>query len=146
MTERVTREAVTSAVDAAVEDARSRGLRVTVVVTDDAGVPVHLTRMTGARPLSVDLATRKALTAARTGRATHEWARMLEDDPALARAATTSLPDLVLFGGGVPVREGGAITGAVGVSGASQEDDQLLAERLAQRLMPADTDDRGVRP
>lgn len=104
------------------------------MVTDDAGTPLYLVRMTGARPLSVELASGKAVTAARTGRATHEWARMLDEDPSLARAAMASLPDLVLFGGGIPLRTGSAVIGAVGVSGASQADDQLLAELLATEL------------
>lgn len=134
MTVRLTMAIAASAALAAVTEATRRGLTVTVVIADDAAVPFHLTRMTGARALSVDLATRKAATAARTGRATHEWARMLADDADLALAATASLPELVLFGGGVPIRDGETVIGAVGVSGAAQDEDVLLAKHAASTL------------
>ena len=35
---------------------------------------------------------------------------------------------LIVFGGGVPIRCGGALAGAVGVSGGSSEQDRAVAE------------------
>lgn len=131
----LTAQAAQAALDAAMSTAAARGLSITVVVLDDAAVPVRLSRMDGARALSVDLAMRKAETAARTGRATHEWAGMLRGDEDLARSALASIPGLVLFGGGVPVRMLDVVIGAVGVSGAAQEEDQQLAELAVAALL-----------
>lgn len=135
MSARLTAEAAQAAVDAATAVAAARGLSITVVVLDDAAVPTRLSRMNGARALSVDLATRKAETAAFTGRATHEWAGMLRDDEDLARSALASMPGLVLFGGGVPVHRFDAVIGAIGVSGAAQDEDQQLAELAVAALL-----------
>lgn len=126
---------VGSAALVAVRAAEARLLNVTVVFVDEHAIPVHLVRMPGARALSVDLATRKAETSARTGRATHEWAELLRADEDLARAALSSLPGLVLFGGGIPLRRDGEVIGAVGVSGAAQDDDQRLAALAAETLL-----------
>jgi len=41
---------------------------------------------------------------------------------------------LVVFGGGEPVRSGGALAGAVGVSGGSAEQDAMIAATGAAAL------------
>lgn len=121
-----------AAAEAAVHAIRSqaieRGLRVTVAVVDAGATLKMLQRMDGTYLVSVELAVGKATTAARTGRATHEWNELLTSDPNLRWAATTSIEGLVIFGGGIVVKSGHDVIGGIGVSGASQEQDQELAE------------------
>src|SRR4051812_39551799 len=47
--------------------ATEMGAKVTIAVVDDTGAPLHLQRLDGAKPFSVDLACRKARTAATLG-------------------------------------------------------------------------------
>ena len=48
------------------------------------------------------------------------------DPPVLTGIVKTDR--LIVFGGGVPIRSGGALAGAVGVSGGSSEQDRAIAE------------------
>src|SRR5688572_17471859 len=58
----LTYEMAVQVIDAAEAEARKNKWNVTIVVTDAAGVPVVLRRLTGASPRSYDIALRKAAT------------------------------------------------------------------------------------
>lgn len=105
------------------------GQPVVIAVTDHGGELVAFARMDGAPLRSVRLAINKAYTAARTLTTTHELARRLSD----AGRDVLVYGDLAftLFPGGAPVRSQGAVTGAVGISGRSADEDQILADRIA---------------
>lgn len=101
---------------------------VCVAVTDRSGHLLAFARMDGAALLSVSIAQDKAYTvAAFGGLATHEWFGMIKDEPALLRGIVKT-DRLIVFAGGVPVRSGGVLAGAVGVSGGSAEQDRAIAE------------------
>nr|WP_315983490.1 heme-binding protein [Aliamphritea spongicola] len=68
----------------------------------------------------------KAYTAVSFGFGTHLWQQRLADKPHLL-SGLTQQPDMVLFGGGLPVTYNGQLVGAVGVSGASEAQDQACA-------------------
>jgi uncharacterized protein GlcG (DUF336 family) len=75
------------------------------------------------------------LVAARlTGRATlelgREWRAELSVEPELFYGMIAR-PDVVPFGGGVPVRRDGRLIGAVAVSGATSVQDHEIATRAA---------------
>lgn len=126
---RLTCAQVDGAVAAVRKAATEAGLNVTTAVVDEAAVLRAFHRMDGASLISVELSLGKARTASSTGRATHRWADLLRDDDDLRRQATTSMPGLVLFGGGLPIKDRtGALIGGLGVSGASQEQDLELAK------------------
>ena len=68
------------------------------------------------------------------GLATHQWFGLLQDEPALLHGIVHT-DRLVIFGGGVPVTDaGGALIGAVGVSGGSADQDRRIAESAASAL------------
>ena len=48
-------------------------------------------------------------------------------------------PRLIIFGGGLPIRSGGALIGGIGVSGASEEQDGICAH-AGLRAIGADQD------
>ena len=122
----ITAEAAAAAVAAAVAHAGGLGVRINAAVTDSAGTLMAFLRMPGAFVHSVDIAIDKAYTAAGFGFATAQWAEILQADEAL-RLGMPQRPRLVVFGGGLPVREGGELIGGIGVSGASAEQDEACA-------------------
>lgn len=106
---------------AALAHAVQQRLAVCIVVVDAAGAPLALHRMDGARSHTVDLALRKARTAALLGLPTQMLERMA--------AEGRSMPsDVVALAGGAPILQDGLAAGAVGVSGASSEADHAIAE------------------
>jgi glc operon protein GlcG len=107
------------------------GKPVVVAVTDHAGDLVAFSRMDGAPVRSVRLAINKAYTAARVLATTHELALRLRE--AGRDVLVYGDPAFTLFPGGTPVEAGGAVIGAVGISGRSAEDDQALADRIVAR-------------
>lgn len=119
--------AAQAAASAAVQAAAQQGLRVNVAVVDAAGVLAAFLRMPGAPLHSVDIAIDKAYTAASFGLATGQWAKVLQGHSAAVREGLLQRPRFVAFGGGVPLREGGQLIGAIGVSGASEAQDEALA-------------------
>ncbi|MBV2163852.1 MAG: heme-binding protein [Comamonas sp.] len=122
----ITAEAAHAAVLAAVVKAGELGIRINAAVTDASGVLVAFLRMPGAFLHSVDIAIDKAYTSAGFGFATAQWAGILQGDEAL-RLGMPTRPRNVVFGGGLPLREGGVLIGGIGVSGGSAEQDELCA-------------------
>ena len=117
-----------AALDAAVAHAEQIGVPVNVCVTDHTGDALATARMDGAALLSASIAADKAYTvAAFNGLPTHDWFDLVKDVPAL-REGIVHRDRLVVFGGGVPVRLGDEVVGAVGVSGGSAEQDREIAE------------------
>lgn len=112
-------------IDAAITRAEAIGVRVVVWVVDRGGHDVAMTRMDGSLLLSRQVAADKAWTAVAVGMSTLDWVTAIEADPLLdnlgAGNRTMSVP------GGVPLRVGGEVVGAVGVSGASAQQDHDIA-------------------
>jgi len=123
----ITAEAAATALQAAVAHAASLGIRVNVALTDASGVLAGFLRMPGAFLHSVEIAIDKAYTAASFGFATSQWMAILADDDAL-RIGLAERPRLVIFGGGLPIREGGELIGGIGVSGGSAVQDEACAQ------------------
>ncbi|MBK9971891.1 MAG: heme-binding protein [Acidimicrobiaceae bacterium] len=120
--------------DAAIAAATTAGLAVCVAVCDAGGNALATARMDGAPILSLQIATDKAWTVAVfNGLPTAGWWQLIEGEPALVHGITHT-PRLVVFGGGEPVRSGGALAGAVGVSGGSAEQDAMIAATGAAAL------------
>jgi len=115
------------AIAAALEAADSIGVKVCIAVCDGGGNPVASVRMDGAPLLSLDIATNKAWTVTQfNGMPTSQWWSVIEDEPSLVHGITHT-PRLVVFGGGEPIAIGGAVAGAVGVSGGSSQQDAAIA-------------------
>jgi glc operon protein GlcG len=118
----------------AMEDASRLAVRISVAVADEAGALLAFARMDGATRLSARTAVAKTQTVILTGQATldlgREWREELGAEPELFYGMIAR-PDVVPFGGGVPVRIGGRLAGAVAVSGATSVQDHEIAERAA---------------
>jgi uncharacterized protein GlcG (DUF336 family) len=115
-------------VDAAVAEASSMSVPVTVVVVDESGVTKGMLRMDGAPLVSVQTATNKAYAAAAIGMPPDDFYAAIESDGA-AVAEFGTRPGLALIAGGLPVIADGGVAGAIGVAGAmTGAEDRRIAE------------------
>ena len=105
-----------------------------VVAVLDAGVHLKaFVRMDGAPLGSIDVALRKASTAALFGvRSEAVWEYCKPGAPAPGLELTNG--GLAPYGGGVPLRGEGELVGAVGVSGGAIAQDLEIAEMAAAAL------------
>jgi glc operon protein GlcG len=108
---------------AAEREAAARGLGVVIVVVDDAGNVIQLTRMDTAQVASVNVGIGKARTAAIYRRPSREFEEQIRN----GRIAALALADATPLQGGVPIVLGGKVVGAVGVSGDSPQVDEEIA-------------------
>jgi uncharacterized protein GlcG (DUF336 family) len=99
---------------------RARGFQVAVAVTDRSGVTQVVLRDRFAGPHTVPTATAKAWTAATFRTGTGDLVAITQ--PGMPQAGLRALPGVVVIGGGLPVEAGGALVGAVAVSGAPGAD------------------------
>ena len=123
----ITLETAQSVIDAAAQKAREIGVPMAIAVVDPDGTLKAFSRMDGAALLAVRIAQQKAWTAISFGLSTHGFWDFVKDDPPLLH----SLPhqeDMILFGGGYPIRIDGEMIGGVGVSGGHYSQDQQCAE------------------
>lgn len=119
--------------DAAEASARDRGFALAFAIVDPAGGLVLFHKMDGTQNGSIEVAIAKARTSALFRRPTRAFA----DSLAAGRTAVLSLPNVVAIEGGVPIMVGGRVVGAIGVSGASSEQDgEIAAAALAAALQP----------
>jgi uncharacterized protein GlcG (DUF336 family) len=82
--------------------------------------------MPGAFVQSIDIAIDKAYTAAGFGFSTKDWMKLIGHDDGM-KFGFSARPRLVVFGGGLPLRVNGELIGGIGVSGASEEQDEICA-------------------
>ncbi|MSO61577.1 MAG: heme-binding protein [Acidobacteria bacterium] len=118
----LTYEMAVQVIDAAEAEARKNKWNVTIVVTDAAGIPVALRRLTGASPRSYDIATRKAATVVASKLTTADYGAQLK------AKTVTEVPNGITFAGGVPIMRGSEFIGAVGTSGVQAIQDEQISK------------------
>lgn len=95
---------------------------VAAAVVAAGGELIAFLRANGAPAPSAKIAQDKAYSAASFRVPTTELFDMVSGSSAL-REGLTAQPGIVLFGGGLPIELDGEFVGAIGVSGASEEQD-----------------------
>lgn len=128
----VTRASISyAAAKAAAEAAIAHGLKdgkaVVAAVADVGGEIMALLRADGAYAASVTVARDKAYTAAVFGVATDRFGEVLSASENL-RIGIALRPQVVLFGGGLPIVSEDKVIGGIGVSGGSEDDDRACAQ------------------
>ena len=109
---------------AAEAEAMKNTWNVVIAVVDDGGHLIYLQRMDGTQTGSIDVAIGKARTAMAFKRPTKVF-----DDLAKTRPSIMSIAaDAVLLEGGVPIKAGDQVIGAMGVSGVTSQQDAQIAE------------------
>ena len=127
ITKNISTEAACTAVQAAVEKAKEIGIGINVSVVDSSATEIAFLRMNNSFLPSMSIAKDKAYTAAGFGFPTMQWGDVLQGNAQL-QAGIVGRPNVVTFGGGLPIIEGEGIIGAIGVSGGSEEEDILCAQ------------------
>jgi uncharacterized protein GlcG (DUF336 family) len=116
-----------------VELCRQQGFAVAATVVDRSGNVLAAVRANDAGPATLDGSRRKAYTAVNMNMASGAVEQLVREEPKLR-----TLGDIAGFlplQGGVPIKIGDQIVGAVGVGGASGEVDERCAiEAIAQIL------------
>src|SRR5579885_191545 len=112
----------------ALQDCKARGYAVSAVVVDRGGDTVVALRADEAGLHTMENARRKAYTARTFRMTTEEFAKRMATEP--VRREQTTLPNIIAIPGGVPIRVGNDVIGAVGVSGSPGVDDQCVAAGL----------------
>jgi uncharacterized protein GlcG (DUF336 family) len=116
---------------AAEAESNRLGLRLVIAIVDDGGHLVLLQRDDNAQVGSVEIATLKARTAVLFRRNTKDFQDVVEGE---GRFALLCIPNGVPLDGGVLLKAGDEIIGAVGVSGASDEADGDIGRIAALTL------------
>ena len=113
-------------VAAAIAKAEELGVGQVAAFIDESGLLKAFCRMDGTPLVSIEVSQNKAYTAL-FGMPSQDFFNSIKDDPALA-AGVPHIPRIVTFGGGLPIRIGDAVVGAIGVSGGSVEQDIACAQ------------------
>ncbi len=117
VTHRLSAEQASAVVREAVANCARQGYAETAVVVDADGVRQAVLRGDRAGSHTLDSATDKAYTAASFKADTSALAERAKAVPGFA-ALFTQLPHLILFGGGIVIKLGDEVVGAVGAAGA----------------------------
>lgn len=120
------------AVAAAVEACTGRGFRVSAAVVDRSGVMKALLRADGAGPHTVASARAKAYTAVSMRANTSQILETVRTNPGAARLV--DIEGFLIVGGGMAIRIGDEVVGAIGVGGApgGHLDDQCAEAGIAR--------------
>jgi uncharacterized protein GlcG (DUF336 family) len=99
---------------------RADGNHVSVTVVDRDGLPKIAFRDDGAGPHTIVTSRRKAFTSVTFRQPSGQWAHRVLTDPAIAGLKDTA--GTIALGGGLPIKAGNEVIGAVGVSGSPGAD------------------------
>ncbi|AQR66937.1 hypothetical protein BZG29_00115 [Janthinobacterium sp. LM6] len=101
--------------DAAIAACQAQGQHIVVTVLDRGGNIVAVQRADGVGPHNTQASRRKAYTALSTKSDTQALAVAARGNPDMANL--TTVPELLLLGGGLPLTVQGHVVGAIGVAG-----------------------------
>src|SRR3984957_18172252 len=117
-------EQAQAVIQAAVAEARKRNWKMNLAVADSGGNLVAFQRMDGAILASIQIAEHKARAAAPFRRPT----KVFEDGINLMHLNNLLAFDGVIASrGGIPLIENGSIVGAIGVSGGTDSQDEIVS-------------------
>jgi uncharacterized protein GlcG (DUF336 family) len=121
--------------DAALAKCESMGFKVSVAVIDREGLAIVTLRGDGAGLHTPEGADRKAYTARTYRSPSANFAKRVQSDPAYAPAMQYAR--VLALAGGLPIKAGDDVVGAVGVSGSPGKDDvcsQAGIDKVADQL------------
>jgi uncharacterized protein GlcG (DUF336 family) len=120
---------------AALAQCESMGFRVSVAVVDRGGLTIVMLRGDGAGLHTPEGAERKAYTARTFSQPSADFVKRLSDRP--DTVGSRQYTRVLALGGGLPIKVGSEVVGAVGVSGSPGKDDvcsQAGIDKVADQL------------
>jgi uncharacterized protein GlcG (DUF336 family) len=121
--------------NAAIAQCRSMGYKISVTVVDREGLPIVMMRDDGAGLSTPEGSDRKAYTARAFSQASADFVKRLQDRP--DTIGSRHYTRVLALAGGLPIKVGDEIVGAVGVSGTPGKDDdcsQAGIDKVAEQL------------
>jgi uncharacterized protein GlcG (DUF336 family) len=110
------------------------GQPMNIAVVDNGGNLVAFEHMDGAWKGSVDIAINKAFTSAMFVLSTEKLAKKAQPGEPFYGIETSNHGRVMVFPGGIPLKQGDGCVGAVGVSGGDNAQDQAVAEAAVAAL------------
>jgi uncharacterized protein GlcG (DUF336 family) len=108
--------------------AEQLGIPYNIAVVDAGGALIAHVRMDGAWLGSVDISIHKAWTARAFDMPTDQLGKMAQSGKPLFGIDSTNHEKVVIFGGGIPLKMGDVVIGALGASGGTVDQDLEVAE------------------
>jgi len=115
-------------IDAAEAKAQEIGQPMNIAVVDAGGNLIAHVRMDGAWLGSIDISIKKAFTSRAFDIATHDLANEAQPGKQFYGIQESNGGRIMIFAGGIPLKRGGKVVGAIGVSGGAGAQDQSVAE------------------
>lgn len=115
---------------AAIAEGKKNGWMVAAAIVDPGGDLVYFERIDGTQAGSAHVSVEKARSAVSFKRPT----KAFEDALAGGRMAILGMSGVVPLEGGIPLIVGGEVVGAIGVSGATSQQDGVCAKAGADAL------------
>jgi len=115
-------EKAQAVLQAALAESNKRGWQLNVAVVDPGGNLLAFARMDGAQLASIAIAEHKARAAARFRRPT----RVFEDAIQKGFTYIETLDDVIASRGGIPLIDDGKLVGAIGCSGGTGSQDEVI--------------------
>ena len=129
MPRNITLQQAEQIIDACKAEARNIGQPMNIAVVDDGGNLVAFAAQDDTKLIGENIAQRKALTAVLFQMDTKDLVPLVQPGAALYGIESTSEGKLVVFAGGVLLRDAdGQVAGAVGVSAGTVDEDHQVAE------------------
>jgi len=119
-----------AAINAAVAESKKRGWKLNVAVVDSGGNLVAFQRMDGAQLASVAIAEHKARAAATFRRETKAFEAGIQG----GNNYLITLDGVIGSRGGIPLLEGGKLIGAIGCSGGTGSQDEVVCKAGAATI------------
>ena len=124
----VTLEDARRIIAAAEKKAQEIGQPMNIAVADEGAHLVAFIRMENAWLGSIDIAQKKAFTSRAFDIATKDLAQHSQSGNQFFGIHVSNDGKIMIFAGGIPLKSGGKVVGAIGVSGGSGEQDHAVAE------------------
>ena len=130
----VTLEDARRMIAAGEEKARKVGQPMNIAVVDAGGNLVAHVRMDGAWIGSVDISMKKAWTSRAFDIDTKTLSTVTQPGTDFYGIHASNHGRVMIFAGGIPLKRGNQVVGAVGVSGGSGDQDHAVAQAAAEAL------------
>lgn len=124
----ITLEHARTIIQAAQRKAEEIGQPMNVAVVDEGGNLFAFERMASAWLGSIDIAQKKAWTSRAFDIETGDLGKNSQSGDQFFGIHASNGGKVMIFAGGVPLKQDGKVVGAIGVSGGSGEQDQSVAE------------------
>lgn len=123
----------------ALEKGREIGARMSVAVVDESGRTVLMLRSDGASFMGIESSRAKAVTAANFRRSTRELTETAQKNNLFWQAAPiVTRGELMNSEGGVPIKRGDRVIGAIGCGGGQSAQDHECAAAGAEAVYAAE--------